>query len=33
MFDPDQKIAFDGEGFDLDFEKIGFKDNAWVLKE
>jgi len=30
MFDPDQKIAFDGEGFD--FEKIGFEDHAWVLK-
>jgi len=33
MFDPDQKIAFDDEGFDFDFEKIGFEDYAWVLKE
>jgi len=31
-YDPDQKIAFDGEGFDFDFEKIGFENNAWVLK-
>jgi len=30
---PDRKIAFDGEGFDLDFDKIGFENHAWVLKE
>jgi hypothetical protein len=33
IFDPDQKIAFDGEGFDFDFEKIRFEDHAWVLKK
>jgi hypothetical protein len=32
-YNPDQKIAFDGEGFDFDFEKIGFENNSWVLKK
>jgi len=31
-YHPDQKIAFDGEGFDFDFDKIGFENYAWVLK-
>jgi hypothetical protein len=32
-YHPDQKIAFDGEGFDFDFKKIKFEDYAWVLKK
>jgi hypothetical protein len=32
-YDHDQKIAFDGEGFDFNFEKIRFEDHSWVLKK
>jgi hypothetical protein len=32
-YEPDLKIAFDGEAFDFDFEKIGFENNSWVLKK
>ncbi len=32
-YDPDQKIAFDGEVFDFDFEKIRFENHVWVLKK
>lgn len=32
-YEPNQKIAYDGEGFDFDFHKIGFENNAWLLKK